>query len=76
MKHIKERYMWFIGMGRLIESDYSEFMYSENDIVLFDYSKYHNIGRRSKRMIVGEKYTVAKRAIKIFDTKEIKDESK
>lgn len=64
MKPIKERCMWFVGMGRLIESDYSEFMYSERDIVLFDYSKYHNIGRRSKQMVVGEKYTVAKRVIK------------
>ena len=57
--------MWFIGMGRLVESDYSEFMYSENGIILFDYSMHHNIGRKSKEQIVGEKYTVAKKRLKL-----------
>lgn len=63
MIKVKERYLWFVGMGRLIDSCYTDFMCCENDIVLFNYGIYHNISQTSSNQQVGIQYTIAKRGI-------------
>ena len=69
MKNIKERCMWFIGANRKQETNYTSFMFSESDIVLFDWDKHYNIARTNKDMIVGMSYTVAKQGYRDDKTK-------
>lgn len=70
MKGIKERCLWFIGYDRMLNSNYSEFMYSENDIVLFEYDKSPNefvrILRKSKEQVVDVRYTIGKKHVKLY----------
>lgn len=68
MKAIKERCMWFIGYDRLMNSNYSEFMYSESDIVLFDFdpvnTEFMQKKRVSKTPICDMRYTIGKKNLK------------
>ena len=64
MKRIKERCMWFIGANRKQGTNYTNFMFSESDVVLFNWGDNHSIARTDKSMIVGMSYTVAKQGLK------------
>lgn len=69
MKKIKDRCMWFIGMDRLVKAQsegklYTDFMYSESDVILFSRGWDSQIYNKSSEMVVGDKYTLGKRGVK------------
>lgn len=69
MNKIKDRCMWFIGMDRLTNAQsngklYTDFMYSDSDIVLFSRGWDFQIYNKSSEMVVGDKYTIGKRGVK------------
>ena len=64
MKKVKERCLWFVGMGRLIGSGYKSFMYCENDIVLINFDSRMNIVSSGSKPQVGIPYTLAKTGLK------------